>query len=250
MRRRHIGIVFQFFNLLEGMTVLENVVDAGADRRPQAQGRPRRAPATCSTCSASATRPSQMPGRAVRRPAPAAGDRPRARQRADAAARRRADRRARLRGRRGGARAVPPPARRAARRSCWSPTTSRSPTRRSGSCGCVTAGSSMTDISLRPDAIAAARARRARVRREPLSLAVAVCAAALAALVRRPPRRQPCCSASSSGWSAIWALAGAWLSRHRPWPLAWLALASARLIAAGTLTWAIDDVLGGRARSP
>src|SRR6187431_1417946 len=26
MRRRHIGIVFQFFNLLEGMTALENVV--------------------------------------------------------------------------------------------------------------------------------------------------------------------------------------------------------------------------------
>jgi putative ABC transport system ATP-binding protein len=26
MRRQHIGIVFQFFNLLEGMTVLENVV--------------------------------------------------------------------------------------------------------------------------------------------------------------------------------------------------------------------------------
>jgi putative ABC transport system ATP-binding protein len=26
MRRAHIGIVFQFFNLLEGMTVLENVV--------------------------------------------------------------------------------------------------------------------------------------------------------------------------------------------------------------------------------
>src|ERR1700677_3195248 len=25
MRRRHIGIVFQFFNLLEGMSVLENV---------------------------------------------------------------------------------------------------------------------------------------------------------------------------------------------------------------------------------
>ena len=25
MRRSHIGIVFQFFNLLEGMTVLENV---------------------------------------------------------------------------------------------------------------------------------------------------------------------------------------------------------------------------------
>ena len=38
MRRRHIGIVFQFFNLLEGMTALENVVlpamIAGAKRRP------------------------------------------------------------------------------------------------------------------------------------------------------------------------------------------------------------------------
>jgi putative ABC transport system ATP-binding protein len=38
MRRSHIGIVFQFFNLLEGMTVLENVVlpamIAGTKRRP------------------------------------------------------------------------------------------------------------------------------------------------------------------------------------------------------------------------
>jgi putative ABC transport system ATP-binding protein len=38
MRRRHVGIVFQFFNLLEGMTVLENVVMpaliAGVKRRP------------------------------------------------------------------------------------------------------------------------------------------------------------------------------------------------------------------------
>jgi putative ABC transport system ATP-binding protein len=38
MRRRHIGIVFQFFNLLEGMTVLENVVlpamIAGSKRKP------------------------------------------------------------------------------------------------------------------------------------------------------------------------------------------------------------------------
>src|SRR3954469_23583948 len=37
MRRRHIGIVFQFFNLLEGMTVLENValpaMVAGQKRR-------------------------------------------------------------------------------------------------------------------------------------------------------------------------------------------------------------------------
>ncbi|MGO8955997.1 MAG: ABC transporter ATP-binding protein [Streptosporangiaceae bacterium] len=38
MRRRHIGIVFQFFNLLEGITVLENValaaIIAGRKRRP------------------------------------------------------------------------------------------------------------------------------------------------------------------------------------------------------------------------
>ena len=37
LRRRHIGIVFQFFNLLEGMTVLENValpaVIAGSKRK-------------------------------------------------------------------------------------------------------------------------------------------------------------------------------------------------------------------------
>src|SRR5687767_11377932 len=37
MRRRHIGIVFQFFNLLEGMSVLENValpaIVAGMKRR-------------------------------------------------------------------------------------------------------------------------------------------------------------------------------------------------------------------------
>jgi putative ABC transport system ATP-binding protein len=38
MRRRHIGIVFQFFNLLEGMTVLENValpaMISGKKRKP------------------------------------------------------------------------------------------------------------------------------------------------------------------------------------------------------------------------
>jgi putative ABC transport system ATP-binding protein len=44
MRRKHIGIVFQFFNLLEGMTVLENValpaIVAGTSRR-QAETRAR-----------------------------------------------------------------------------------------------------------------------------------------------------------------------------------------------------------------
>jgi putative ABC transport system ATP-binding protein len=44
IRRAHVGIVFQFFNLLDGMTVVENVtlpaVIAGAPRR-QAEGRAR-----------------------------------------------------------------------------------------------------------------------------------------------------------------------------------------------------------------
>ena len=44
MRRRHVGIVFQFFNLLEGMSVLENVtlpaIVAGAPRK-QAETRAR-----------------------------------------------------------------------------------------------------------------------------------------------------------------------------------------------------------------
>ena len=44
MRRRHVGIVFQFFNLLEGMTVLENVVLPAAvagRRRKAAESRAR-----------------------------------------------------------------------------------------------------------------------------------------------------------------------------------------------------------------
>ena len=43
MRRRHIGIVFQFFNLLEGMSVLENVDAAGGDRGRAAQAAETRA---------------------------------------------------------------------------------------------------------------------------------------------------------------------------------------------------------------
>lgn len=44
MRRRHIGIVFQFFNLLEGMTALENVVLAAmiaGEKRGRAESRAR-----------------------------------------------------------------------------------------------------------------------------------------------------------------------------------------------------------------
>lgn len=45
MRRAHIGIVFQFFNLLDGMSVLENVtLPAVAARQSRERG-------TCSICS-------------------------------------------------------------------------------------------------------------------------------------------------------------------------------------------------------
>ena len=105
---RHIGIVFQFFNLLERMTVLENValpaVIAGRKRR-QAETRARdlldllgigdKASARCQACSPVAS--------ANGSPSPAPG------QRADAAAGRRAHGRPGLRGRAGGHRAAEPP---------------------------------------------------------------------------------------------------------------------------------------------
>ena len=77
IRRRHIGIVFQFFNLLEGMSVLENV-RAARDHRRQAAGKRRRgqgprparpaghrrqARATCPACSRAASA-SASPSRA------------------------------------------------------------------------------------------------------------------------------------------------------------------------------------------
>ena len=61
MRRRHIGIVFQFFNLLEGMTRARERRAPGDDRRARSASRPRPGPATCSTCSAWATRPATCP---------------------------------------------------------------------------------------------------------------------------------------------------------------------------------------------
>ena len=55
IRRKHIGIVFQFFNLLEGMSVLENVALPGDHRGAKPQGgrvtrpRPARPPRHCAT---------------------------------------------------------------------------------------------------------------------------------------------------------------------------------------------------------
>ena len=111
MRRKHIGIVFQFFNLLEGMTVLENVVMpaviAGMKRKP-AEARAR----DLLDLLGLGDKARQAPGVAVGRPAPAPRHRPGAGQRADRGAGRRAHRRPRQRRRGRGARAVPAPARR------------------------------------------------------------------------------------------------------------------------------------------
>ena len=77
MRRQHIGFVFQFFNLLEGMSALENValaaLIAGAPRR-QRGARAREAFSTCSgsprrrttlpaSCRAASASGSRSPGR-------------------------------------------------------------------------------------------------------------------------------------------------------------------------------------------
>ena len=81
MRRRHIGIVFQFFNLLEGMSVLENVVlpamVAGLKRK-QAEGRAR----DLLDLLGLGDKAKAAPGVALRRPAPAPRHRPGAGQRA------------------------------------------------------------------------------------------------------------------------------------------------------------------------
>ena len=110
LRREHIGFIFQFFNLLPMLTAQENVVlplslagvkpDREWVRRADREGRPHGAPRS-------------PPVRALRRPAAARGDRPRARLAADDHVRRRADRQPRLAHRR-----------RDPRRSCatWSPT--------------------------------------------------------------------------------------------------------------------------------
>ena len=113
LRRRHIGIVFQFFNLLEGMTVLENValpaVIAGRKRK-MAESRARDLLDLLGIGDKAGTVPGMLSGGQRQRLAIAA----RPGQRADVAAGRRADGCLGLRGRPGGHRAPEPPARRGA----------------------------------------------------------------------------------------------------------------------------------------
>ncbi len=111
MRRRHIGIVFQFFNLLEGMSVLENVtlpaVIAGAPRK-RAETRARDLLDLLGLADKAKDAPGVLSGGQRQRLAiaRALANEP------TLAARRRANRRARLRRRARGARAVPAAARR------------------------------------------------------------------------------------------------------------------------------------------
>ena len=139
MRRRHIGIVFQFFNLLEGMSVLENVtlpaVIAGTGRQ-QAESRARdlldmlgladkaKAPPACSPAVSASAWPSPAPWPT-----------------AHAAAGRRADGSARLGGRPRGPRAVPPAAHRRPGHPARHPRRAGGRDRPPGSCACATAGS-------------------------------------------------------------------------------------------------------------
>ena len=103
LRRKHIGFVFQSFNLLPTLTAEENVT------LPLAIARIKPAAAEVDALL-DARRPDRAPrpqaGRALRRPAAARRDRPRADRQADRAVRRRADRQPRLRRRRRRARAA------------------------------------------------------------------------------------------------------------------------------------------------
>ena len=101
-----VGYVFQDFNLLAGLTAAENV-----SLPLELDGMPARAARAAGLTGAGGARTGragrELPGRAVRRRAPAGRDRPRGRRRPQAAARRRTVRCAGLGQRRGGDAADP-----------------------------------------------------------------------------------------------------------------------------------------------
>ncbi len=195
LRRIHIGFVFQFFNLLEGMSVLENVVLAAVIAgAPRQLGRGESArPARPARAWAKGGRP---PGRPLRRPAPAAGDRPRPGERADTAAGGRAHRCARL----GGAAEVLELFRRlhaAARRFCWSPMTARG---RGGRADRVHAGRADQDAATRP--ISSAAGDVTWLPSAPAARRVALAMARLAGAGRSGRRRGRACDRHRCGGAA------------------------------------------------
>ena len=93
LRRKHIGFVFQFFNLLPMLTAEENIAPAALDRGREARQGLLRGPDEARR----PRRPPQAPSRrALRRPAAARRDRTLARLAADRRLRRRADGQPRL----------------------------------------------------------------------------------------------------------------------------------------------------------
>ena len=140
-RARHVGIIFQFFNLLDDLTVEDNVLLpaqlAGASRRAARA----RAGELLERMGIERHR-DDYPARLSGRPAAAGGDRPGAGELAGAAAGRRADRGARHRHRAGRSGGCCSSSTRTGRRWSWSPTTRRWPTgTRPARSGCSTGGS-------------------------------------------------------------------------------------------------------------
>ena len=86
-RRKRIGMIFQFFNLLDDLTVLDNILlpaQLGGMRASRGSRASRRAARDAPDRAA----PGRLPGPALRRRAPAGRDRPRAREPTRAAPRR------------------------------------------------------------------------------------------------------------------------------------------------------------------